>query len=91
MFLKCKPGWHIQTRTVENYDLTYIVKGGARYMINDTSHDLESGDLLCLNEGDMRSAVTPPNNLMQCYSVQFKTVNEMNPEARGGYSQLLSA
>jgi AraC-like DNA-binding protein len=76
MFLKCKPDWHILSQTVKDYEITYIAKGGAHYVINNTARDLESGDLLCLNEGDIHSAVTSPNNLMQCYTVQFKTISQ---------------
>jgi AraC-like DNA-binding protein len=83
MFLKCKPGWHIVSRAVEDYDITYIVKGRARYVINNTAHDLESGDLLCLNEGDLQSAATSPSHLMQCFSVQFKT-NSQKLNSGGG-------
>jgi AraC-like DNA-binding protein len=84
MFLKCKPRWHILSRAVEDYDITYIVKGGARYVVNNTAHELESGDLLCLNKGDLRSAVTSPHNLMQCYSVQFKTGGYESDSDSGG-------
>jgi AraC-like DNA-binding protein len=84
MFRKCKPGWHIQSQSVEDYDITYIVKGGARYVINDTALELESGDLLCLNEGDLQSAVTSPNNLLQCYSVQYKIGQESDSLVGGG-------
>jgi AraC-like DNA-binding protein len=73
MFQKCSPGWHIQPRTVDEYDMTYIVKGNARYVINGVTHEVASGDLLLLNEGDLREAVTSSQNLMQCYVTRFKT------------------
>jgi AraC-like DNA-binding protein len=73
MFEKCNPGWRIQPRTVEDHDLTYIIKGNARFVVNGTAHELESGDLLYLNEGDLKEAATTLQNPMQCFTVSFKT------------------
>jgi YesN/AraC family two-component response regulator len=73
MFEKCNPGWRIQPKTVEDHDLTYIIKGNARFTVNNTVHELEAGDLLYLNEGDLIEAATTLQNPMQCFTVNFKT------------------
>jgi AraC-like DNA-binding protein len=77
MFRKFRPGWHIRPQTVDDYDLTYIVSGSARYMVNGAEHELEGGDLLCLNKGDMREAFTSPHDLMQCYTIRFQTNHQI--------------
>ena len=70
-YMKCSPGWRIWERQVDDYEVTYLIKGKARYTINKVTHELEAGDLLCLTEGDIVEAVTYPQNLMHCYTVNF--------------------
>jgi len=70
-FSKCSLGWRIWERQADDYELTYIIKGKARYTVNNVPHELESGDLLCLTEGDIVEAVTYPQNLMHAYTVSF--------------------
>jgi AraC-like DNA-binding protein len=84
VFHKCSPEWQIRPRAVDNFDMTYITKGSARYVVNGVAHDLESGDLLCLSEGDLREAATSPQNLMQCYAIQFKTDYQKSKNNGGG-------
>jgi hypothetical protein len=68
---KCSPHWRIQPHSVDRYDITYIIKGSARYTINGKIHELGPGDLICLNEGDEIEAITYPKNPMHCFSVIF--------------------
>jgi len=68
---KCTPDWRIGPQNVTNFDLTYIVKGTARYNINGESHELEAGTLLFLQPGDYKEAVTYPENLMHFFSTNF--------------------
>jgi AraC-like DNA-binding protein len=71
VFRKCNPDWQIRDHYVTDHDLTYIIKGKARYTINGTSHELGSGDLLYLNVGDIKSAQTYSGNLMHCFGINF--------------------
>jgi AraC-like DNA-binding protein len=71
VFRKCTPDWRIWQRHVDDYDITYVIRGNARYTINGVTHELQPGDLLYLSEGDMKEAVTFPQNLMQCFAVNF--------------------
>jgi len=72
VFRKCDPGWHIPPNTASEFNIIYVVKGSARYMINGESLKLKAGDLLCINKGDIISeAATYPHNLMHCYAVKF--------------------
>jgi AraC-like DNA-binding protein len=56
---------------VERNDITYIVKGKARYTIDGKVYDLGPGDLHCLTEGMEKEAVTFPRELMHCFSINF--------------------
>jgi ethanolamine utilization protein EutQ (cupin superfamily) len=70
-FRKCEPEWRLHQHSVENYDITYIVKGGASYTIDGKTYELGAGDLVFLSEGSERQAFTYPKNLMHCYFVNF--------------------
>jgi len=72
-FRKCGPEWHILPHLVSNYDITYITKGHARYTIDGIVYELGPGDLLCLNSGDEKKAVTTANNAMHCFTVNFSS------------------
>jgi AraC-like DNA-binding protein len=52
-------------------DITYLIAGNARYTINGTDHELGEGDLLCLPANTVRAAITYPDRLMHCFSVNF--------------------
>ncbi|MDR0464086.1 MAG: AraC family transcriptional regulator [Treponema sp.] len=71
VFRKCNLSWRLQKQRVNRHDITYIVKGKARYTINDTAHELGPGDLVYLTEKDYKEAITYPDNLMQCFSINF--------------------
>jgi AraC-like DNA-binding protein len=75
IFRRCTPEWRIKPHTVDRYDITYIIKGKARYTINGVRHELSAGDLLCLPEGSKKEAITYRNHLMQCFSVNFEARN----------------
>jgi len=71
VYRKCSPDWRLRPHSVDRYDITYIVKGNARYTINGTVYELGPGDLVFMREGDAKEAITYSNKLMQCYSVNF--------------------
>jgi hypothetical protein len=83
-FRKCAPDWRIWQRQVEDYDITYVIKGGARYTINGIVHELQPGDLLCLSEGDMKEAITYPQNLLQYYAINFTIKSQKSKNTGGG-------
>jgi AraC-like DNA-binding protein len=74
VFRKCTLDWHIRPHFVDDIDITYIVKGKARYTIEGTIHELEPGDILCLTDGMEKKAVTYPQNPMHCFSVNFNSL-----------------
>jgi len=71
---KCGPYWRFQPQHVDRYDITYIIKGNARYTIDKKIYELGPGDLLCLAEGFEIEAVTCPKNPMHCFSVNFNAL-----------------
>jgi AraC-like DNA-binding protein len=73
VFRKCPQEWRLRTHTVDDYDLTYVVKGNARYTIDGTVYELAPGDLLYLTEGLEKEAITYPKNLMHCFSINFNS------------------
>ncbi|MDR2702334.1 MAG: AraC family transcriptional regulator [Spirochaetaceae bacterium] len=73
---KCTPDWRIWPQTITDFDLTYIVRGTARYIINGETHELESGDLLFLSPGDNKEATTYSKNLMHCFATNFAFKNQ---------------
>jgi len=78
---KCTPGWRICPQVITNFDLTYIVKGNARFMINGHNYELESGDLLFLCPGDSKEAITYSKNLVQCFTTNFTSKNQPSKKA----------
>ena len=70
-FRKCNPDWRIWETQINGHELTYIIKGKARYTINGVEYELKGGDLLYLSDGDIMEAVTYPQNLMRCFTVNF--------------------
>jgi AraC-like DNA-binding protein len=79
VFRKCSPEWRLRLHTVDDYDLTYVIKGNARYTIDGTVYELTPGDLLFLTDGLEKEAVTYPKNLMHCFSINF---NSKYPSAK---------
>ena len=83
VFRKCNPDWRLVKNRVNDHDITYIIKGNARYIINGIIHELKPGDLLYLTEGDIKEAITYPHNLMQCFAINFnfrQKIKKSNPK-----------
>jgi AraC-like DNA-binding protein len=72
IFRKCTPSWEMAENTLGGINLTYIIQGAARYTVDGKIIELQEGDLLVLPEGSVRRAITFPDRLMQCFSVDFK-------------------
>ncbi|MDR1031122.1 MAG: AraC family transcriptional regulator [Treponema sp.] len=80
VFRKCPSDWRLKPHRVSNNDITYVVRGRACYTIGPESHEMSSGSLLCLTEGDSKAAITFPDRLMHCYSVNFILKNTAGEE-----------
>ncbi len=65
----CTPTWNISDEIINFIDITYVISGQAEYLINGKKYLVSSGDLLCIPSGSRRSAVTFPDSLMECYSI----------------------
>ena len=75
IFRECTPSWIMDEQVTDCVNITYVTKGTAQYTINNISYGVAAGDLLCLPSGTVRAAATPEDNLMVCYSVDFKLFN----------------
>jgi AraC-like DNA-binding protein len=71
---KCSPSWRLQPHSLDKYNITYIIKGNARYTVNKKIYELGPGDLLYLAEGAEIEAITYPKNPMHCFSVNYKSL-----------------
>ena len=71
----CTPNWEIEDGVIDFVDITYIISGQAEYTIDGTRYIVSSGDLICIPSGSKRSAVSIPDALMECYSVNGKIFN----------------
>jgi len=74
VFRKCQPEWRLHPHYVKYNEITYVIKGKARYTIDGINYELIPGDILCLTDGVEKEAVTNPNNLMQCFSVSYSSL-----------------
>ncbi len=63
------PAWLIEESTIDFVDVTYIVRGKAEYSINSVDYLVKAGDLLCIPNGALRSAVGFADDPMECYCV----------------------
>jgi AraC-like DNA-binding protein len=80
IFRKCTPSWEMAENTLGGINLTYVIQGAARYTVDGNKIELQQGDLLVLPEGSVRKAITFPDRLMQCFSVDFKLKTISNQE-----------
>ena len=78
MYRKCTPAWKIPVEKMEGINLTYVVQGEARYIINNQVINVAQGNLLVLPKGYVRRAATSPEKLMHCFSVDFGLKNAQN-------------
>jgi AraC-like DNA-binding protein len=76
VFRRCTLIWRLEKHVVTPpYEITYVIKGEAQYTIDGINHNLSAGDLLCLHAGQKKHAITFPERLMHCFSVDFSTIN----------------
>jgi AraC-like DNA-binding protein len=69
-----QPEWQIRPHSVDHYDITYITSGKAKYTIDGTDYELNQGDLLYLQSGAKKTAVTYPDSQMHCFTTSFDSL-----------------
>jgi AraC-like DNA-binding protein len=80
IFRKCTPVWRLRNCLVTPpHEITYVIKGAARYTINGVNYEVSAGDLLYLHAGHKKEAITFPDRLMHCFSIDFAALG-MNGE-----------
>jgi len=80
IFRKCTPGWEMPEHELSACNLTYLIQGEARYIINGQTIELKQGSLLILPKNCIRKGITFPDRLMHCFSVEFNLKNSRNQE-----------
>jgi AraC-like DNA-binding protein len=81
IFRKCTPIWRLKDCIVSPpCEVTYLIKGSARYTIDGINHEVSAGDLIYLCEGSMKKAITYPDKLMHCFSVDFTAADPTDNE-----------
>jgi AraC-like DNA-binding protein len=86
VFRRCTPAWRMAPQKLRIFDITYVIKGNARYTIDGKDYELSPGSLLCLPPGTSRKAITYSENLMHCFSINFYM--KRPPKEGGNITQL---
>jgi AraC-like DNA-binding protein len=69
---KTTPSWKMDKNTLNGIDLALITDGRAWYTIGQETYEVGRGDLSCIPRGAPRAADTCPEDLMQCFDVNFR-------------------
>lgn len=75
IFRECTQNWKMEEHSISFLDITYITKGSARYTMNGINYNVQRGDLLCVPFNTVRAATTNPQDLMNCYAIDFHLLN----------------
>ena len=75
VYRKCTPVWVMPENKLESINMTYLVQGEARYTVGKEVINVKQGDLLVFPKDSSRKAVTFPDRLMHCFSVDFTLRN----------------
>jgi AraC-like DNA-binding protein len=68
---KCTPAWKMSEQPLTTCNITYLIKGAAQYRVNGSLYKLKAGDLFYPPSNSIFEAITYPDNLMHCFSVNF--------------------
>jgi AraC-like DNA-binding protein len=68
---KCAPAWKISEQPLTMCNITCLTRGAAQYRVNGSLYQLKAGDLFCPPPDSVFEAITYPDNLMHCFSVNF--------------------
>ena len=68
---ECSPSWAITDPRTTFTDVTFVLRGRARYEINGEQIDVGAGDLLYVPTGSRRFATTSARDPMSCFSINF--------------------
>jgi len=67
----CTPQWSIEPVHTHFIDISYIIEGSATYYIDGHAYEVKAGDLLCIPKGCLREAHVHPDDLMECFCLNF--------------------
>lgn len=67
----CSENWIIEESIIDFIDITYIIQGKGKYIIDDVTYEVKKGDLLCIPKNSKRYAKSDPNDLITSYAINF--------------------
>ncbi|PKM52666.1 MAG: AraC family transcriptional regulator [Firmicutes bacterium HGW-Firmicutes-7] len=69
---KCSINWALKGPAIyDKHNLFLVYQGEAQLTCNDKTFHVKPGDLVYYKPGDYRKGYTFPDNLMECYTVDF--------------------
>lgn len=71
----CTPTWQIVKALFNAVDITYVVRGRGKYILDGTCYNVKTGDLIYVPRGSMREAITFEDDPMELYSTNFLLKN----------------
>jgi len=80
VYRKCTPVWIMPENKLNTINMTYVTQGEAQYAIDDELIDATQGTLIVLPKNSVRKAVSFPDRLMHCFSVDFTLRNQSGEE-----------
>jgi len=80
VYRKCTSVWEMPENRLNNINMTYVIQGEAHYTVGDNMLNATQGTLMVMPRDSVRRAVTLPENLMHCFSVDFSLRNRNGEE-----------
>jgi len=80
VYRKCTPVWTMPENRLNSVNMTYVIQGEAQYTVDEEPIDVAQGTLMVLPRDSLRRAVTFPDRLMHCFSVDFTLLDRNGEE-----------
>ncbi len=78
------PHWNYQYHVHKNEtELAYISNGKGKYTINNTSYDIQKGDILIIEKGAIHSVTSNEDNPLSCWTCAIKDYKLIDQQEEG--------
>ena len=71
VFRKCALSWELPACKIEGWNLTYVIQGEARYIVDSQTLDLTKGSLLAIPPESTCRATASSSQSMHCFMADF--------------------
>ena len=68
---KCSTDWKLPERIIPYYDLTYIISGKIKYVIDGNPYELKEGDVIFVQKGSSRQTFVNSNSPAHYFAFNF--------------------